>query len=134
MAFMSAVIGRKKELFLVSDELEEIVFCKYNNINLPEGHYDDEDEPCFDEDVEEEVRYVLEEFQISNFDIVLKYYGQLSADGYMDQTDYYLGDTQAEVAQQLLDMYYSGEVEYMDAEEVDDMNWLQSIVDAEPQE
>ena len=90
MAFMSAVIGRKKELFLVSDELEEIVFCKYNNINLPEGHYDDEDEPCFDEDVEEEVRYVLEEFQISNFDIVLKYYGQLSADGYMDQTDYYL--------------------------------------------
>lgn len=134
MAFMRANIGAKKELFLLSDELEEIVFCKYNNVNLPEGHYDEEDEPSFDEDVEEEVRYVLEHFGISSFDIVLQHYGQLSAEGYMDQTDYCLGDTYADVAQQLLDAYYSGEVEYMDADEIDDMNWLQSIVDEEQEE
>lgn len=134
MAFMSAVIGRKKEFFMLSDELEEIVFCKYNNIHLPEGHYDEDDEPNPDMDIEAEIRETMDEFKVTNFDIKFAYYGQLSADGYMDQTDYCLGDTQAEVAQQLLDMYYSGEVEYMDAEEVDDMNWLQSIVDAEPQE
>lgn len=134
MAFMRANIGAKKELFMVSDDLEEIVFCKYNNVNLPEGHYDEDDEPHFDEDVEEEVRYVLEHFGISSFDIVLQHYGQLSAEGYMDQTDYCLGDTYADVANEMLYMYFDREVEYMDADEIEDMQWLQSIVDAEPQE
>ena len=68
------------------------------------GGYDEDDEPLEDEDVQEEVNSVFKEFKVSSFDIMYKYYGQLEAPGYMDQTDYVLGDSQAEVAQQLLDL------------------------------
>ena len=131
MAFMHASIGHDKDYFMVSEDLEESVFCKYNCIHLPEGHYDEDDDPLENEDVQEEVNSVFKEYKVSSFDIIYKYYGQLEAPGYMDQTGYVFGDSQAEVAQQLLDMYYDGEVEYMDEGEKADMEFLQSIIDEE---
>jgi hypothetical protein len=132
MAFMTASVSYQKDYFMVSDDLEEAVFCKYNSIHLPEGHYDENDDLEYqDEDVVECIQNIYKEHKVSSFDIVYKYYGQLEAPGYMDQTDYCFGDSQAEVAQQLLDMYYDGEVEYMDEGEKADMAFLQSIIDEE---
>jgi hypothetical protein len=131
MAFMTASVSYQKDYFMISDDLEESVFCKYNGIHLPEGHYDEDDDPLEDEDLQDRINDVYMEYHVSSFDIIYKYYGQLEAPGYMDQTDYVFGDSQAEVAQQLLDMYYDGEVEYMDEGEKADMEFLQGIIDEE---
>lgn len=131
MAFMTASVSTRKDFFMVSEDLEASVFCKYNGIHLPEGYYDKDDEPLEDKDMQDSIDAVFKEFNVSSFDIYYKYYGQLEAPGYMDQTDYCLGDSQADVAQQLLDMYYSGEVEYMDDDEKADMEFLQDIIDKE---
>jgi hypothetical protein len=131
MAFMTASVSYQKDYFMVSDDLEESVFCKYNGIDLPEGHYDEDDDPLEDEDHECRVREIFKEYKVSSFDIIYRYYGQLEAPGYMDQTDYVFGDSQAEVAQQLLNMYYDGEVEYMGEDEKADMEFLQGIIDEE---
>lgn len=131
MAFMTASVSYQKDYFMVSEDLEESVFCKYNGIHLPQGHYDEDDDPLGNEDVQEEVDSVFKEYKVSSFDIIYKYYGQLEAPGYMDQTDYVFGDSQAEVAQALLEMYYEGDVEYMDEGEKADMAFLQGIIDEE---
>lgn len=132
MAFMTARVSDTKDYFLTSEDLEEYVFCKYNGIDLPVGTYDDDMDPPDDEELAEAIAEVFKEFpNISQFEIVHQYWGQLSASGYMDQTDYVLGDTQAEVAQQLLDMYFDGEDEYMDDDERADREWLESIVEGE---
>ena len=137
MAFMTARVSDTKDYFLISNDLDETVFCKYNNISLPVGVYSVDDEPPSGEhapewDTYEDSRVVLMSLpQVNSFEIVHKFWGQLSASGYMDQTDYVLGDTQAEVAQQLLDMYFDGEDEYMDDEQRADRDWLESIVNEE---
>jgi len=132
MAFMTAVVSDTQEYFLISDDLENTLFCKYNGINLPAGVYDDDMDPPDDEELAEAIAEVFKMFpNISQFEIVFKYWGQLSAPGYMDQTDYALGDTEADVAQQLLDMYFDGEDEYMDDDERADRDWLESIVNEE---
>ena len=132
MAFMTARVSDTKDYFLLSEDLEEYVFCKYNGIDLPVGTYTDDMDPPDDGILAEAIAEVFKEFPtISQFEIVHKFWGQLSASGYMDQTDYFLGDTQAEVAQQLLDMYFDGEDEYMDDEERADREWLESIVEGE---
>lgn len=130
MAFMNATVSDGPEYFLISDDLEEAIFCKYNSIHLPVGIYDEEDEPSKDEDLAEEITNVFNLFpSVHQFEVVYKFWGQLSASGYMDQTDYVFGDSQADVAQQLLDMYFDGEEEYMDEDEKEDRAWLESIVD-----
>ncbi len=132
MAFMTARVSDTQDYFLISEDLEECIFCKYNGIDLPVGTYTDDMDPPDDEELAEAIAEVFKEFpNISQFEIVYQYWGQLSASGYMDQTDYFLGDTQAEVAQQLLDMYFDGEDEYMDDEERADREWLESIVEGE---
>ncbi len=132
MAFMTARVSDTQDYFLTSGDLEEYVFCKYNGIDLPVGTYTDDMDPPDDEELAEAIAEVFKEFpNILQFEIVYQYWGQLSASGYMDQTDYVLGDTQAEVAQQLLDMYFDGEDEYMDDEERADREWLVSIVEGE---
>lgn len=132
MAFMTARVSDTKDYFLISEGMEEYVFCKYNGIDLPVGTYDDDIPPLDNMELYEAITHVFKEFpNISQFEIVYQYWGQLSASGYMDQTDYVLGDTQAEVAQQLLDMYFDGEDEYMDDEERADREWLESIVEGE---
>jgi wyosine [tRNA(Phe)-imidazoG37] synthetase (radical SAM superfamily) len=59
------------------------------------------------------------------------YWGYLSASGYLDQTDKEIGESYAEVAQQLLDLYFSGEIEYMDDDEKEDLEWLEKIAAGE---
>ncbi len=130
MAFMNATTSDGPEYFLISDDLEDAVFCRYNGINLPVGVYDEADELPEDESEAYEIANVFSMFPIVHqFEIVYKFWGQLDAPGYMDQTDYCLGDSQAEVAQQLLDMYFDGEDEYMDDAEKEDRAWLESIVE-----
>ncbi len=132
MAFMSATLSDFREYFLISEDLEEVIFCKYNSIHLPVGTYDEEGEPSEDEDIAEEVDNIFKMFpSVHQFEVVYKFWGQLSASGYMDQTDYCLGDSQADVAQQLLDMYFDGEDEYMDDAEKEDRAWLESVVAGE---
>jgi len=132
MAFMTARVSDTPDYFLLSEDSEGCVFCKYSGIDLPAGTYTDDMDPPDDDGLYEEIVNVFKMCPtISQFEIVYKFWGQLSASGYMDQTDYVLGDTQAEVAQQLLDMYFDGEDEYMDDEERADREWLESIVEGE---
>lgn len=129
MAFMSVAMGEHKEYFLISDELEECVFCKYNGIGLPVGTYDDDMDPPGDEELAWEIANVFNMFpSVHQFEVVYMFWGNLSAPGYMDQTDYVLGDTQEDVAQQLLDMYFDGDDEYMDDEQRADREWLEVII------
>lgn len=133
MAFMRAEVSNARELFLVSDDIEGPVFCRHNGIDLPCGHYTDQ---VFNEDnmTQKEldeynaVYRVLRKFpRMKRFEIVNMYYGNLTAPGYMDCTDYTLGDTIAEVAQALLDMYY--DTDEMDDEEKEDEDMLMRIVE-----
>lgn len=127
MTFMRANVSETPERFMISDSLDEIVFCRYSNVWLPVGLYErDGDRP--DGTFEDEVAYVFDMFpKMDEFAIVYKFWGQLSAPGYMDQTDYVLGDSRGDVAQQLLDMYFDEDEEYMDEDEKDDKEWLEDI-------
>ncbi len=129
MAFMRATIGETPDFFLVSEDLEESVFCKYNCISLPVGEYSEDDDPLEDEGMQEEVNRVFKDLKVRRFETIYKYYGQLSASGYLDQTDYYFGDSQAEVAEQLISAFFDGDREYMDEDELEDLKWLESIAD-----
>ena len=133
MAFMTSTITDNKEYFLISEELDEIIYCKYNSINLPMGEYtiDDDEPPTGGEEqrVWEESRRILKEYSIDSFTIVCQYGGQLEACGYLDCTDWYLGDTVSEVAEQLLEYFYDQEDQYMDEEEKADKAWLEGLLD-----
>ena len=50
--------------------------------------------------------------------------GRLSAPGYMDCTSWCVGETQADVARQLLELYFDQPEDEMDDEEIKDCNWL----------
>jgi hypothetical protein len=126
MAFMRPDISREKERFLISDDLEEVVFCKYNQVFLQPGTYSADDLPE-DEDLAADVLDVCKELGVTEFEIVSKYWGYLSAPGYLDRSDYILGDSIQDVAKQLLDMYFDGDPEYMDEAEKEDMAWLESV-------
>jgi ABC-type Fe3+ transport system permease subunit len=61
-------------------------------------------------------------------DVIYAFHGLLEAPGYMDQTDYFFGDSRAEVAEDLIAAFFDGEKEYMDEDELEDLAWLESIV------
>ena len=138
MAFMRARIGDYKELFLISDDLGESLFCKYNQINLPPGQYNVEDEAPEDDsefDYWMEATRIFDDFSIkSSFEIVEKFWGMMSAPGYMDRSDYILGNTQAEVAEQMLGMFFDGDIEDMDDDERADVSMLMEMIEAEEME
>ena len=110
MAFMTPTITSRKEYFMINHDACEIVACKYTTINLPMGEYtvDDGEPPVGGEEhrVWEEAKRVMELYSIDNFTITWQYGGKLEACGYLDQTDWYLGDTLSEVAEQLLESFY----------------------------
>lgn len=127
MAFMSSTISAHKDLFLVSDDLEDAFLMPH--LALPVGQYDEDEDHG---DLQGQVDCYLSEYNLSEFEVVEKFWGQLSAPGYMDRTDFVLGDSQAEVAQQLLDLYFEGrDPDYMDEVEREDMAWLESIAQGE---
>ena len=55
------------------------------------------------------------------------YQGYLSAPGYLDRTDIVVADTVGEVAKQLLDLYFDQPLEDMDADELEDVEWLTEL-------
>lgn len=126
MAFMRAEISEYKGLFIISDSLEEAIPLDRRG-GLKEGVYSRPDE----EDEDADVCSICEEFDIDDFEVVNKYSGCLFAPGYLDQTSLYLGDTRADVAQDLLDAFFDGPIEYMDEDERADMEWLNSIIEEE---
>lgn len=128
MAFMRAVVSDTKEFFLISEDLEESVFCKWNGIDLPVGEYREDDDLLEDDEMQETVDRVFKEYSIKQFEIIYAFHGLLEAPGYMDQTDYYFGNSRAEVAEQLIDLFFFEDKEYMDKDELEDLEWLESIV------
>ena len=133
MAFMRAYVSEHTHRFLVADTLEDPVMCGPNHIDLPEGTYD---EGTYDEDhtmcLEQAIVVcaLFNEYRIDRFEIVEKYWGNLSAPGYMDQTDYVLGDTRADVAAELLFMHFDGDYD-LDEEEIADVAFLESLLETE---
>ena len=136
MAFMRAYVSDHTHRFLVADTLEDPVMCGPNHIDLPEGTYDEGtyDEGAYDEGTYDKdhtmcleqaivVCALFNEYRIDRFEIVEKYWGNLSAPGYMDQTDYVLGDTRADVAAELLFMHFDGDYD-LDEEEIADVAFL----------
>ena len=130
MAFMRAAIEADPELVIISDEMEEPIYMDYSGYNLPEGEYDGDNPEMYGE-FADMVATVCKELEISNFTVALKYCGRLQASGYMDQTSSFFGDTQADVAQQLLDTFFDWPVEDMDEDEIADRAWLESIIEEE---
>lgn len=126
MAFMHPSIHTVKERFLISDELDEAIYCKYNGIGLPVGEYnvDNVDDP-----EAEEVEEVARTLDIEEFEVVEQFHGVMEPNGcYTDRSDYILGGSIAEVAQQMLDMFYDHEPEYMDEDELSEVAWLEKLV------
>ncbi len=128
MAFMRAVVSDTKDYFLISEDLEESVSCKWNGVGLPVGEYREDDDPLEDDEMQETVDRVFKEYSIKQFEIIYAFHGLLEAPGYMDQTDYYFGNSRAEVAEQLIDLFFFEDKEYMDKDELEDLEWLESIV------
>ena len=135
MAFMRAYVSDHTHRFLVADTLDEPVMCGPNSIDLPEGTYDegtydDVHTMCLEQAIV--VCTLFNEYRIDRFEIVEKYWGNLSAPGYMDQTDYVLGDTRADVAAELLNMYFDDlDDNVLDEEEIVDVAFLESLLETE---
>ncbi len=131
MAFYHPSISKLKDRFLIADNLEEVIFCKYNSISLPVGTYNPM-ELEEDSDAKWEADRIFDEFGVYEFEIVEKFHGVMEPYGaYVDRSDLYLGDSIAEVAQQLLDYFYDQDSEYMDEDEKEEREWLEEIVKGE---
>lgn len=136
MAFMRPFISERKELLLLTDD-GMITTCYDEGIDLPvgslssDGTLSDSWEALTGHEPDggcEEINRMIRLFpNCEEFEVVDKYYGYLSAPGYMDRTDYVLGDTRADVVQQLLNMYFDSDEDYMDVEELQQMHWLEEI-------
>ena len=124
MSFMTPEISDHKSRFLLSDYLEEPIDCDCNGIHMDVGVYDNDSD-------DEDVQAVCRQFDINCFEIVEKFHGCLSASGYLDQSSIFLGDTQADVAQQLLDAFYDGEEQYMSEDEKQERAWLEQFLTEE---
>ena len=121
MSFMTPEISSEKSRFLLSDYLEEPIDCDCNGIHMDVGVY-------YNYSDDEDVQAVCRQFDINCFEIVEKFHGCLSASGYLDQSSIFIGDTQAEVAQQLLDAFYDGEEQYMSEDEKQERAWLEQFL------
>ena len=137
MAFLRADIGTDKGVFVIHERQEEgpaFLSCTSLPTTLKAGTYSEDislaeiiDRGLELEDLEE-IQDFFKEEKIDEFEVTEPlYWGYLSASGYMDQTQKELGESYAEVAQQLLDNYFSGDPEYMDDDEKADQAWLEKI-------
>jgi len=117
MAFMQAYI-ESVDGYMVMDEFGDMEFqyryediCPLCGTSGLSGEVGDRCSNCGAE--------IVEEFK--------GFAGGLSAPGYMDQTDPIYGETMAEVAEQLLYMYFDEPEEDMDEDELADLEWLEGI-------
>ena len=84
MAFMRAAVSDTKDYFLISEDLEESVFCKWNGIDLPVGEYREDDDPLEDEEMQEQVDGVFKEYSIKQFEIIYAFHGLLEASAWFE--------------------------------------------------
>lgn len=129
MAFMRPYINTNPETYIVTYEHQFPIQLH----QVPDGDYyrDDLDG---DETLEEDAKAVLKDFfdehpHLREITVITGLTGYLHAPGCLDQTDVCFGDTVQEVAQQLLDLYFDRDPEYMDDEEKDDMEWLKGLAE-----
>lgn len=101
---MQAFISNTKTNFILSEELEDPM-----ETNIPVGEY----EP--DGDHKE------------SFEVVSKHHGYLHMPGCLDMTSISLGDSIHEVAQDLLNLYYDREPEYMSEHDKGQKTWLETL-------
>jgi hypothetical protein len=134
MAFMRASISNEPETWLITETDDgEIFTC------LPDGDYFTLDEVDFRQiaednnlDVDEVREAYAEALRLANnhdFTIRTGFRGWLAAPGYLDRTPVVIADSVAEVARELLDMYYDQPIDQMDDDELEDAEWLSEMSD-----
>ena len=141
MAFLRATLNTEREVFVIHERQEDgpdFIECTSLPNNLEPGDYSEGLTLAqilvagLDLDDLEAIQDYLKAEKIDEFTVTEPmYWGYLSASGYLDQTDKEIGESYAEVAQQLLDLYFSGEIEYMDDDEKEDLEWLEKIAAGE---
>lgn len=139
--FMRATLNKKKEVFVIHERQEDgpdFITCTALPNNLKAGDYNEDltlteiVEAGLDLDDLESIQKYLKEERIAEFTVTAPlYWGYLSASGYLDQTSKELGESYAEVAQQLIDLYFDDDPEYWEDDQKDDCAWLEKIAAGE---
>jgi hypothetical protein len=138
MAFMQPVIHKDKNYFVTyesnMDQGPEFL-SESSCPRLPPGIYTRDEllsyRNQFGRDTTREMIEFFREKDIDDFEILYQYWGWMSAPGYMDRSDVFLGESYAEIADQLLEMFYDGDPEYLDDSQKEEIEWLQSLIDEE---
>ena len=138
MAFMQPVINKNREYFVTyesnMDEGPEFL-AESNCPRLPPGTYSRDEllsyRSKFGHDTTQQIIDFLREKDIDDFEILYQFWGWMSAPGYMDRSDVFLGESYSEVAEQLLEMFYDGDPEYYDDDQKEEIEWLQGLIDEE---
>ena len=138
MSFMIPTINETKDLFLVYEGQDEgPEFLGESDCPLLEpGIYARDELLSYRSTLGCDATQGLIEFfrrheDVDEVEIVESFWGWMTAPGYMDRSNIILGDSHADVAQRLLDLFYDGDTEYMSSEECEEAEWLQGIVDAD---
>jgi hypothetical protein len=144
MAFMNATLNKKKEVFVLVPD-DEFGPRHLDSTSLPstlpaaeyslDMTFGEAAELGLDGDDITDILSFLKEEKVDVFEVTKPlYWGYLSAPGYLDQTEKSLGETYAEVAQEMLDLWFDGEIEYMDEQERQELKWLERVAAGEDPE
>jgi hypothetical protein len=138
MAFMRAAISNEPETWIITENDDDEIFTC-----LPDGDYFTLDEVDFRQiaddnnlDIDEVREAYNEALRLANnhdFTIRTGFRGWLAAPGYLDRTSVVVADSVAEVARELLDLYFDRSLEYMDDDELEDAEWLSDLCDWQSQ-
>ena len=147
MSFMRATLNTEREVFVIHERQDEygpdFLTCTNLPNTLKAGDYTEDLTlaEIIDAGLELEdlilIQDYLKENKVDEFTVTEPlYWGYLSASGYLDQTSKEIGESLAEVAQQLLDLYFDDrDPEYLDDDEKADREWLEKIAaGADPKE
>lgn len=139
MAFMRASISNEPETWIITENDDgEILTC------LPDGDYDndliEEDLAQIAETNDLDYESVIDDYKealrlADNHDFTIRtgFRGWLSAPGYLDRTSAVIADSVAEVARELLDLYFDQPLDEMDDDELKDALWLSDLCDWQSQ-
>ena len=139
MAFMRAFISNEPETWIITENDDgEILTC------LPDGDYESsltfydlaqiaEANYLETEDVAVHYAEALRLADNHDFTISTGFRGYLAAPGYLDRTSVVIADSVAEVARELLDLYFDQPLDEMDDDELEDAEWLSDLCDWQSQ-
>lgn len=136
MAFMRASISQEPETWIITEtddgEIKTV---------LPDGDYftlDEADLRQIAEDLDIDIDEVRSDYNEAlriadnnDFTIRTGFRGWLVAPGYLDRTSVVIADSVAEVARELLDMYFDHPLDEMDDDELEDAEWLADLCDSD---